>query len=488
MFILNFAFKNVASRKSSYIIILFIAFSIGIMVLANAIFDGTGNGIEKTFSSSFTGDVVIKPVTDFTMSLFGDETPVVGKLSELPRITPYNNVIEFIKEQPEIENFTSQLTGQVVLRINGNNIPAIMFGVNAKDYLKIMDAIKIVDGEPYELEQKGIMINKNMQQNIFIKTGIELKPNSEVQLASSNGSSFTLRTGVVSGIFDYQVHNDLQDNLILVDPETVRSLLGIESMSLGKLDIEKKDSILIDEFDDFENFDDMFADNDLFSSDFEFPNEENNLKIDFQENEVQENQENFQTTWNYIICKLKPNESPNNFVKKLNKFFQENEYNVTATTWRAAAGMSALYVYWMRLIFNIGLILLIGTGFIIVNNTLVIAAIDRTKETGALRAIGADRKFIAIEYLAETLMITVTAGILGCILGYFGNQILLNSKITFSNTFLIQLFGGEQLNSVVTLANLVRGMLLSFVLAVFAWFYPVHIALDTSPVVAMEHI
>ena len=150
--------------------------------------------------------------------------------------------------------------------------------------------------------------------------------------------------------------------------------------------------------------------------------------------------------------------------------------------------MAAQYVYWMRLIFNIGLLLLIGTGFIVVNNTLIIAAMDRTKETGALRAIGADRHFIATEYLFETLMLTVTAGILGCIIGVIGNNILVNAHITFSNMYLIQLFGGTELKPSVTFSNLLSGMALSLLLAVIGWIYPVHIALDTSPVVAMEHI
>ena len=69
-----------------------------------------------------------------------------------------------------------------------------------------------------------------------------------------------------------------------------------------------------------------------------------------------------------------------------------------------------------------------------------------------------------------------------------GNQILVNAHITFSNSYLVQLFGGNQLKTTVTLTNLASGMLLSLLLAVIGWLYPVHIALDTSPVVAMEHI
>ena len=483
MFTLRFAFKNIISRKSSFVIILFIAFSIAVMVIANAVFDGTGNGIEKTFSSSFTGDVVVKPVTDFSMSLFGDETPVTGELSELPRINPYSNVYDYVKSQSEIKSTVSQLTGQAAIKFDSLMKPAVLFGVDSSNYLSIMDGIEIIEGVPYQPDQKGLMINRTMQKQLLDEAGIEIKPGSELQLISSNGSSYTLRGGVVTAIYDYQVHNDLQDNIILCEPETVRSLLGIESMSTGPLNIDKNDSVLIDDFDDIDG---MFGEDDVFgNSDESFETEVTELPEALEE--IQST-ENTQTTWNYIICKLNPGENPNRFVKKLNKYFKEAEYNVVAVSWRAAAGMSAQYVYWMRLIFNLGLILLIGTGFIVVNNTLVIAAMDRTKETGALRAIGADRKFIAIEYLLETLMLTVTAGILGCLIGMLGNQILVNAHITFSNSYLVQLFGGNQLKTTVTLTNLASGMLLSLLLAVIGWLYPVHIALDTSPVVAMEHI
>ncbi|MCR5612881.1 ABC transporter permease [Treponema sp.] len=482
MFTLRFAFKNIISRKSSLVIVLFIAFSIGILIMANAVFDGTGNGIEKTFSTSFTGDVVIRPATDFPMSLFGDETPVTGQLSELPRITPFNNVMDYVKNCAELKEFCPQLTGQAAIKIGGYNRASVVFGVVAEDYLKIMSGIHVVKGEPYKTGQKGMMVSKNVLESICRDSGTALDVGSDIQLISSNGSSYTLRSAPITAVYEYDVHNDLQDNIILVDPDTVRSLLGIESMSSSVVAIDESQSAMIDGVDNIE---------DLFGDDFSFEQTENAPE----ENSTQEqsvvegdSQNEVQTSWNYIICRLNDGEKPGHFVKKLNKFFNESEYNVTAISWRAAAGMSAQYIYWMRLIFNIGLILLIGTGFIVVNNTLIIAAIDRTKETGALRAIGADRRFIGVEYLFETLMLTITAGILGCFIGMIGNQILVNAHITFSNTYLIQLFGGTQLKTNVTLSNLGFGMLLSLLLAVIGWLYPVHIALDTSPVVAMEHI
>ena len=95
MFTLKFALKNIVSRKSSLVIILFIAFSIAALVMANAVFDGTRSGIEKTFSQNFTGDIVIRPKAQFPMSLFGDETPITGNLSELPQLVPYSDIYSY---------------------------------------------------------------------------------------------------------------------------------------------------------------------------------------------------------------------------------------------------------------------------------------------------------------------------------------------------------------------------------------------------------
>lgn len=497
MFTLRFAFKNIISRKSSLVIILFIAFSIALLVVANAVFDGTGNGIERTFSSNFTGDIVVRAKTDFPMSLFGDETPVTGKLSELPRIAPYTQVLEFLKTHESITDTTSQLSGQAVLKINGINKGVMLFGVEGKDYLKMMTGIKILEGSPYELGEKGVMISTAVRDDIASSSGIVLKAGDEVQLISSNGSSFTIRSAPVSVIYEYEVKNDLQNNIVLIDPDTLRSLLGIESLSAEKIEIDKNQTVLIDSSD---SLDDLFGDDLMFEESFEetsdtaFSQTEeaaDSAVTDQTESDIKtllEEDESEQTTWNYIICKVSDSSKSQAIAKKLNKEFKKREWNVYASSWRAAAGMSAQYIYWMRLIFNIGLILMIGTGFIVVNNTLIIAAMDRTKETGALRAIGADRNFIASEYLLETLMLTITAGIIGCILGCFANNLLVNANITFSNSYLIQLFGGTYLRTKVTVQNICSGMVLSLLLAVIGWLYPVHIALDTSPVEAMAHI
>ncbi len=489
MFTLKFAFKNIISRRSSLVIILFISFSIAVLVMANAVFDGTKSGIEKTFSRNFTGDIVIRPRAQFPMSLFGDETPVTGELSELPQLIPYGDIYKYVSNSGYVEKIVPQITGQAVLRINGENLAGAFFGVEALPYTELMTGIKIIEGQPYGAEENALMLSKEIVKKIKDECGRDVKVGDEIQMASFTGSSYTLRAARLSAVYEYSVHNDLQDRIILISPSTLRPLIGLGSTELDPGLFTEENSGLLENLDEGGGIDDLFGGDGDFSAGETEPagNYDSGASVAVSE-KASEGDETEETIWNYIVCSVKEGVSPKIAVRLMNRYFEKQEWSVQAVDWRAAAGMAAQYIYWMRLIFNIGIIIIIGTGFIIVNNTLVIAALDRTKETGALRAIGAGRRFIAREYLAETLMLTVTAGLLGCVLGLVGNAALSAGAIKFSNTYLIQLFGGETLRTVVTLSNLAAGMILSLLLAVVAWIYPVRIALNTSPVAAMEAV
>jgi len=492
MFTLNFAFKNIISRKSSLVIILFIAFSIAVLVMANAVFDGTKSGIEKTFSQNFTGDIVIRPKAQFPMSLFGDETPVTGDLSELPQLIPYSDIYSYVSESEYVKQAVPQITGQAALRFGDSNYAAYFFGVDGENYAQLMPGIQILQGRPYSSNEDAMMLSKEMLQKINDAYNVSLQVGDQIQLAGFTGSSYTLRAATLSAVYEYAVHNDLQDKIVLINPSVLRPLIGLNSTEIDASLFTQDNSGLLENLDEG-GIDDLFGDcedfeSDDFFADGDFDQDAPQAQEAAAQTVEEPEQVSEETIWNYIVCSVAPGVPARFAIRKFNREFAKREWPVQAVDWRAAAGMAAQYIYWMRLIFNIGLIIIIGTGFIIVNNTLVIAALDRSKETGALRAIGAGRRFIALEYLAETLMLTITAGILGCLLGVVGNSFLSNGSIHFSNTYLVQLFGGDTLRAVVRLSNIASGMALSFVLAIVAWLYPVRIALNTSPVAAMEAV
>ncbi len=487
MFALKFAFRNIISRKSSLVIILFVAFSIALLVMANAIFDGTRTGIEKTFSDNFTGDIVIRPKAQFPMSLFGDETPITGELSDLPQLIPFGDIYDFVKASPLVEEAVPQITGQAVLRVSNRNAPGYFFGVVGDEYLELMQGIKIVEGSPYRAGEDGIMLSTEFVKKVKSDLGAELHVGDILQAASFTGTSFALRAAPLRAIYEYSVHNDLQDRIVLISPGILRELVGLGTTEIDPALFTEENSGLLEMVSDG-SIDDLFSGEDSdFEGSYDAPPPEENLGLETSA-ELASDDKNAETIWNYIVCSVSEGVSPRGAIRKMNGEFSKREWQVEAVNWRAAAGMLAQYIYWMRLVFNIGLLIIIATGYIIVNNTLVIAALDRSAEIGALRAIGASRRFIGMEYLLETLMLTVTAGIIGCILGVIGNSLLSGGAVTFTNSYLIQLFGGSTLHTVVSASNIFWGMILSLALALVAWIYPVQIALGTSPVVAMEAV
>ena len=102
-----------------------------------------------------------------------------------------------------------------------------------------------------------------------------------------------------------------------------------------------------------------------------------------------------------------------------------------------------------------------------------------------MRAIGTSKLFVSLQCMSETLMLALTAGLLGLIFGSLLSRLVLGLGITFTNAFLIQLFGGNTLVTVVKAANLIKCFSVSLILGMIAWIYPVHTALKTSPVTAM---
>ncbi len=484
MYVFRLAAKNVISRKSSVVIILFIAFAIALLAISNAVFDGTDNGIETTFVNSFTGNIVIRPQSDYPLSLFGDETPVTGELSAIPPLIPYTDVLELVQNTEGITKVVPQISGMSAFNIQNQRIASALFGVNADSYLDSMEGIELLEGKAYSADEDGIMLNKNMVESIQEKTGAELHIGDTIQIISSDGTTFTIRAAPLSGIYNYKVPNTTLDQIALVSPPILRDLMGMqEALS----DIQEIDSEEVDLIEFDLDFDELFTDSD--DSEAEEVDSEILLEAFKKQNtdEVSEAESRKESTvWSFLVCKTENAKSAEAIIARLNAQFRKNDWQVQAVNWRNAAGGSVSLIFYLRTIFNVGIILILATGFIVVNNTLIISALGRVCETGTLRALGANRLFVALQFFFETAILTVSAGILGCILGAIVSKTLSHTGIRLQNMYLAQLFGGEVLTAVFNAKNAARCMALSVLLAFIGWLYPVHVALSSNPVTAMR--
>ena len=188
------------------------------------------------------------------------------------------------------------------------------------------------------------------------------------------------------------------------------------------------------------------------------------------------------------MCKVQHGPVANQVIKKLNKEFKSREWPVEAVNWRHAAGSTALYLYWMRMIFNIGILIVMAAGFIVVNNTLVVSVLDRTREIGTMRALGASSLFVSLQCMIETVSMALVSGVIGCLLGSLVAFGLTSMEITFTNSFLIQLFGDGALVVGVSFGNVVEILFLMLCLGILGWIYPVVTALKVQPIEAIQGV
>ncbi len=476
--LLKLALKNVVSRKSSLVIILFITFAVCLFCLANAVFDSTEQGVQTNYVASFTGDFIIRPKSKFQQSLFGDETPVTGELTMLDTVVPFEIITQALEKMPEVAGTTGQISGAAMVeRSDGaNRSPSYVFGVEGEPYVSLMKSIHIINGKPYEHGERGVMLCKQMADKLGVDVG------STVQFIVSDGPNYKIRAANVTAVYEYEIYNEIFGRFVIADPITVRSLLGItEVFSSDSYDLSEEATNLFAENNDFEDFDDLFAE----ASDFD----EALIQEETPETEtlIEEKPQDLadSTTWNYIIVRLKDGQNTKRVMKRTSRLFRKNGWPVQVADWRHAAGSTALYLFWMRKIFNIGIVIVLAAGFIIVNNTLVINILDRTREIGTLRAIGAKKRFISVQCMIENLILTITSGILGVIAGNICTHFINKAHIVLNNSFLVQLFGADAITVHVTGGNVFKLFILVLALALLGWIYPVINALKVSPVDAI---
>jgi len=483
--LLKLALKSVISRRSSVVIVLFISFAVCLFCVANAVFDSTEQGVQTNYIASFTGDFIIRPISKSQQSLFGDETPVTGELTVLNTVVPYEKISETLLQMPETEGITGQVSGAAMVeRSDGaNRFASYVFGLEGEPYISLMKSIHILRGKPYLHGERGAMLCTQVAEKLGVDVG------STIQFIVSDGPNYKIRAATVTAVFEYDIYNEIFGRFIIADPITVRSLLGInEVFSLEDYDLGEENTNLFSENNDFENFDDLFADASdyseaLISEDLE--DENNNFVSDLTTSEV-ENQLSESTSWNYIIVRLKEGQNTKHVMKKVSRILKKNDWPVQVADWRHAAGSTALYLFWMRKIFNIGIVIVLSAGFIIVNNSLVINILDRTREIGTLRAIGAKKRFISMQCMIENIILTLTSGVLGVVSGTICTHFINKANIVLNNSFLVQLFGSEAIKVYVNSENVLKLFILVLALALLGWIYPVINALKVSPIDAIQ--
>lgn len=154
--------------------------------------------------------------------------------------------------------------------------------------------------------------------------------------------------------------------------------------------------------------------------------------------------------------------------------------------WRQATGLIGQMTLVVRAILLGAIVILFVVTIVILNNSLVMATLERVAEFGTLRAIGAQKGFVNAMVVFETAVLGSIAGVSGAIVGVAFVAWLHQVGIPAPADVFQVIFGGPRLYPTVTIGNVLAGLFATLIVAVFATLYPARLAVGVQPVVAMQ--
>ena len=149
---------------------------------------------------------------------------------------------------------------------------------------------------------------------------------------------------------------------------------------------------------------------------------------------------------------------------------EDNDFNVSSQQEIISTFSSTSEMLTVLLVAIASISLLVGG--IGIMNIMYVSVKERTREIGLRMAIGAKGKDILMQFLIESVLISITGGILGVLIGLVA-------------TFAIKTFAGWPVS--ITLSSIVLSFVVCTVTGVFFGWYPARKAAQQDPITALRY-
>jgi putative ABC transport system permease protein len=482
MSILKLALRNVARHgRRSLTIALLIAAGTALFVLGNSLFASAARGIKSSFIDSFTGDFSVSAKTDEPFSLFGNEVPIVGEYATTLPLQGHDAIASALRALPGVQSVVSVVSGAVRLDYRIWHESAAFFGVEGPEYAKVFPSISVVEGEFLDARETGLLLNVAQVESMKRKKGVQVAIGDKVDLTVFSDTGFTIRSLPLVGIFEYKTRSEASDRICIVDVNTARSLNGYFVGAVAQGSAGEDPPLSAESIDE------------LFSSGASDSASALGGSLDIKSVEkaladTRAREEAVRTvsgTWNFILVRAEEGWSLARLRGAIDRIIDSGDFDARVLDWRGTAGSQAQMVYVLRLVFNIGIVILAFAGIVIIMNSLVISVLERAGEIGMMRAIGASRSYVCKLFIAETLSITFAGAFAGLALGCLGILGLSLAGIRLSNPLLITLFSSSIIRPSITIPEALAYLIAALSAGSLAWIYPVRLVLKSQPIQAM---
>jgi len=173
-------------------------------------------------------------------------------------------------------------------------------------------------------------------------------------------------------------------------------------------------------------------------------------------------------------------------IAELERAARRDHLPLAVLPWQKAVGITGQFTVLMRGVLYTAVIIIFLVALIVINNALVMATLQRVREFGTLRAIGAQRRFIWAMLVLESVVTGVLFGLLGVLVGGLVVTWLGHQGIPAWNDVVTFFFSGPKLFPVLTAQNVIAALVVVLLVSTISSNYPAWIAMRVSPRQAMQ--
>jgi ABC-type lipoprotein release transport system permease subunit len=160
---------------------------------------------------------------------------------------------------------------------------------------------------------------------------------------------------------------------------------------------------------------------------------------------------------------------------------------VKAMTWLEASGIVGQSMGLLRMVLYLAVLIIFAVALVIINNAMVMATLQRVKEIGTMRAIGAQRRFVLVLVVVEVVTTGLVFGGLGAGLGILlVHAVGWTGGIAATNDTMYFLFSGPALIPRLGTASLLSAVAIVFLVSILSALYPAVLAMRVTPLEAMQ--
>jgi ABC-type lipoprotein release transport system permease subunit len=173
-------------------------------------------------------------------------------------------------------------------------------------------------------------------------------------------------------------------------------------------------------------------------------------------------------------------------MKAIEEQGKKDGLTLKAISWQDSAGIIGNFIGFARAVLWTAIIIIFTIALVIINNALVMATLERVREIGTLRAIGAQRRFILSMLVVEAVVIGLLFGGLGAAVGAIIVKLIAAVGIPATSDVAFFFFSGPRLRPFLQPISVVVAFLIVLIVATVSSFYPAWLAMRVTPRQAMQ--